>query len=276
MLYPSNNVNKIINRIIWVTQKNIEVEENRALKKEELKEKIRRSNSPPKMDYIKKIKSISIWIFIVPFISINACLLIITKFHQILAPGVPIHSSMLPYIDGGVSISRVVRNYPLYLIFKPAMFFTSFLLIKYWLYTKEIIKSFDPHHKHIKKILFFGISSAICLTIHSIFLGIKIDHDLYKFLRRVIMLLFIIFELVAQAYLIATYLELKKKLEIVIHQKILLIKKNLITVLIIASVIAIPFLPFNNFKLLKHALEWNLFLGVITFYLLTFFMWKKK
>ena len=44
MLYPSNNVNKIINRIIWVTQRNIEVEENRAQKKEEQKEKIKRSN----------------------------------------------------------------------------------------------------------------------------------------------------------------------------------------------------------------------------------------
>ena len=46
MLYPSNNVNKIINRIVWVTQKNIEAEENRAQKKEELKEKIRKSSSP--------------------------------------------------------------------------------------------------------------------------------------------------------------------------------------------------------------------------------------
>jgi len=41
MLYPSNYVNKINNRIIWVTQKSTEVEENRALKKEEQKEKIR-------------------------------------------------------------------------------------------------------------------------------------------------------------------------------------------------------------------------------------------
>jgi len=41
MLYPFNNVNKIINRIVWVTQRNIEVEENRALKKEELKEKLK-------------------------------------------------------------------------------------------------------------------------------------------------------------------------------------------------------------------------------------------
>ena len=45
MLYPCNNVNKIINRIVWVTQKNIEAEENRAQKKEELKEKIRKNNS---------------------------------------------------------------------------------------------------------------------------------------------------------------------------------------------------------------------------------------
>jgi len=41
MLYPCNNVNKIIYRIAWVTQKNIEVEENRVLKKEELKEKLK-------------------------------------------------------------------------------------------------------------------------------------------------------------------------------------------------------------------------------------------
>jgi len=44
MLYPWNYVNKINNRIIWVTQKSIEVEENRALKKEEQKEKIRKNN----------------------------------------------------------------------------------------------------------------------------------------------------------------------------------------------------------------------------------------
>ena len=44
MLYPSNNVNKIINRIIWVTQKNIEVVEKWALKKEEHEKKIKKSN----------------------------------------------------------------------------------------------------------------------------------------------------------------------------------------------------------------------------------------
>jgi len=228
------------------------------------------------MDSIHKVKSISIWIFIIPFVSINLCLLIVTKFHEILAPGVPIHSSILPYFDGGVSISRTVRNYPLYLIFKPAMFLTSYLLIKYWISTKDIINHFNPGHKHIKKIVFFGIASAIFLTIHSLFLGIKIDNDFYKLSRRVVMLAFIIFELVAQAYLVATFLDLKEKLQLHINEKFLKIKKNLITVLITVSFIALPFLPFNNFKFIKHALEWDLFLGIIIFYLLTFCMWKKN
>ena len=59
MLYPSNYVNKIINRIIWVTQKNTEVEENRAQKKEELKEKIRKSNPFKWIRFLKLNPSVS-------------------------------------------------------------------------------------------------------------------------------------------------------------------------------------------------------------------------
>ena len=38
----------------------------------------------------------------------------------------------IPYIDGGVSISRTARTYPAYLIFKPGMIITAIFLIKYW------------------------------------------------------------------------------------------------------------------------------------------------
>ena len=230
------------------------------------------------MDSIHKVKSISIWIFIIPFVSINLCLLIVTKFHEILAPGVPIHSSILPYFDGGVSISRTVRNYPLYLIFKPAMFLTSYLLIKYWISTKDIINHFNPGHKHIKKIVFFGIASAIFLTIHSLFLGIKIDNDFYKLSRRIVMLSFIIFELVAQAYLVAALYSFKDQLIKFINFKVLKLKLILVSTLIVVAIIAIPIIswPGDTFKFLKHALEWDYFLGVVTFYLLTYFMWRKK
>ena len=227
------------------------------------------------MNSIDKVKSISVWIFIIPFISVNSCLLIVTNFHQMLEPGVPIFPTF-PYFDGGVSISRTVRNYPLYLIFKPAMFITSYLLIRYWLNTKNIINHFQNDYIHVKKIVFFGVTSAILLTLHSIFLGIKFDNDLYKLFRRVVMLSFIIFELVAQAYLIKFFYEVRHKLNNYINITYLKTKRILITFLIIISIITLPFLPFDNFKFLKHAIEWNVFLGVIIFYLLTHLMWKKN
>ena len=226
------------------------------------------------MTSIQKVRSISVWVFIIPFFSINICLLIITNFHQILEPGVPIFPTF-PYLDGGVSISRTVRNFPMYLIFKPAMFVTSYFLVRYWLNTKNIIEKFKDNYSNKNKIIFFGVGSAVLLSIHAIFLGIKFDNDFYKLFRRVVMLSFIIFELIAQAYLIKFFYEVKNDLKNFINIFYLKIKRILITALITISVIALPFLPFDNFKFLKHALEWNVFLGVIIFYLLTHLMWKK-
>ena len=234
------------------------------------------------MDSINKVKSISIWIFIVPFFAINACLVLITQFHGLFS-NEDILVNTIPYFDGGASISRTARVFPTYLIFKPAMFLTAYLLIKYWIYNKKIISSIYGEHKHVKKILFFGIASAVCLVLHSIFLGIKYDYDLYKLFRRVVMLMFIIFEIVAQAYLVATLYSFREKLFNFINRKILIMKIILVSTLIIVAIISIPiislpgdiFLGFN-LKSFKHALEWDYFIGVICFYLLTFFMWKKQ
>ncbi len=234
------------------------------------------------MEQIKKVKSISIWIFIIPFIAVNTCLILITQFHGIFPDQESIIHNTFPYFDGGASISRTARPYPSWLVFKPAMFITSFLLIKYWLINKDIVLSFDKNHKNLNKIVYFGIASAVALTIHSIFLGIKFDNDFYKLFRRVVMLMFIIFEIVAQAYLVSTLYSFKNKLSKYINKIYLTLKIFLVSILIIVAVISIPIvsLPGDNFfgfnlKHFKHGLEWNYFLGVITFYLFTFFMWKK-
>ena len=234
------------------------------------------------MKSIEKTKSISIWIFIVPFVAVNVCLLLVTQFHSLFPNQEDIIHNTFPYFDGGASISRTARPYPSWLIFKPAMFLTSYLLIKYWLFNRDIIFFFKSDHKNIKKIVFFGIASAIALTVHSIFLGIKFDNDLYKLFRRVVMLSFIVFEIVAQAYLVATFWSFKEKLKDYINPVVLSLKIILVSILIIIAVITIPIisLPGDDFfgiqlKFFKHALEWDYFIGVITFYLLTFFMWRK-
>ena len=235
------------------------------------------------MEHINKAKLISIWIFILPFLAVNTCLILVTQFHSLFPNQVDIIHNTFPYFDGGASISRTARPYPSWLIFKPLMIFTSFLLVKYWIYNREIINFFSKDHKNIKKIFFFGVASAIFLTLHSIFLGIKFDNDLYKLFRRVILLSFIIFEIVAQAYLVSTLYSFKENIYSYLNLNILKIKIVLVSILIIVAVISIPIisLPGDEFmgitlKFLKHGLEWNYFLGVITFYLLTFFMWKKN
>tara|TARA_Y100000590_G_scaffold4765_1_gene6448 strand:- start:2793 stop:3500 length:708 start_codon:yes stop_codon:yes gene_type:complete len=235
------------------------------------------------MEEINKVKSMSIWVFLVPFVAVNTCLILVTQFHELFPNQQDVLINTIPYFDGGASISRTARPYPSWLVFKPAMFLTAFLLIKYWLYNKKIIEFFNPSHKYVRKVIFFGIASAIALIVHSIFLGIKFDNDLYKLFRRVIMLSFIIFEIAAQAYLVATFYSFKEKLNDFINIKFLKLKFALVTSLIVIALISIPiislpgdyFLGFN-LKFFKHALEWDYFIGVISFYLLTFFMWKKN
>ena len=228
------------------------------------------------MDTINKVKSISIWIFIVPFLAVNTCLILITSFHELFPNKAQIIGFTIPYIDGGTSISRTARVFPTYLIFKPAMFLTAYLLIRYWLYIKDIILNIHGEHQNLRKILIFGIGSAISLVIHSIFLGIKFDYDLYKLFRRVIMLVFIIFEVVAQAYLVITLYSIKNKLLSFINLKYLKLKAILVSILVFVMIVSIPIVTMPGNKHIKHALEWDFFLGVIFFYVLTFFMWKKK
>lgn len=249
------------------------------------------------MNNIYSIKNSSISIFLFSFISVNLCLIFSQVFvyiehtnpelsgvyfrdWKIFEVGDAIGEKglpwIIPYFDGTASISRVVRVFPNYLIFKPAMWLTGFFLIRYWLLNKKVLHSLGIFNKDVKKFVFFGISSAIFLIIHSIFLGIKFDFTIYKLFRRVILVLFIIFEITAQFYLIKVFYQNMEILNRYIKDNILLLKKILVYTLIVVAVLIFPFLPFNNLKTLKHILEWNYFIGVITFYLLTFFMWKKQ
>ena len=226
------------------------------------------------MENINKIKKLSIWIFVVPFISLNACLILITNFHQFFNLEHVILPT-IPYIDGGTSISRTARVFPTYLIFKPAMFITAFFLIQYWRFNYYLMEKINPYLNYNKFFLFFGITSAIFLVLHSIFLGIKFDNDLYKLFRRTVILSFIIFEIVAQTLLVINFYKVKEEIKKLTNIKILNFKIGLVVILIIVAIVSIPYITATGYTRFKHALEWNYFVGVISFYMLTFFFWKK-
>ena len=227
------------------------------------------------MENINKIKKLSIWIFIVPFIAINTCLILITNFHQFFNLEHVVLPT-IPYIDGGTSISRTARVFPTYLIFKPAMFITAFFLIQYWRFNSDLMGKISPYLNYKKFFLFFGVGSAIFLVLHSIFLGVKFDNDFYKLFRRVLILVFIIFEVIAQTILVINFYKIKKQIRNFINSKILNFKICLVLILIFVAIVSLPFITATGYTRLKHALEWNYFVGVISFYMLTFFFWKKQ
>ena len=149
------------------------------------------------MPNISKIRSLSLWVFIIPLITINACLIVVTVFQQYVPHGVGIGPTF-PYFDGGTSISRTARNFPTNLIFKPGMIITSLLLIRYWILNKELLSVIEPINiKSVNYFYIFGILSAVFLILHAIFLGIKFDNNLYKLFRKLVLLAFIIFEIEA-------------------------------------------------------------------------------
>tara|TARA_E500000178_G_C16732013_1_gene622003 strand:+ start:59 stop:760 length:702 start_codon:yes stop_codon:yes gene_type:complete len=231
------------------------------------------------MSKIAQIRKLSLWIFFIPLVAINLCLYIsqnpeflnntIFEVDQIGRSGFSI-----PYLDGGLSISRASRAFPQYLIFKPAMFVTSIILYFYWLNNNNLVNEYKSTNINYK-FKTFGILSAVFLTIHSIFLGIKFDYQIYKLMRRVVLLLFIIFELIAQGILVYHFFKIKNKIAPFVNNKVLILKTILVLVLAIIALLSLPILLDKGNTHFKHALEWNYFVGVIFFYFLSRLFWKR-
>ena len=230
------------------------------------------------MHNINRIKILSVWIFILPLVVLNLCLFVSVNYHLFentifLVDQIGRSGFTIPYIDGSLSISRAARTYPAYLLFKPGMIITSIFLIKYWIANNKLFLTLNKNG-YRKFFLFFGVGSAIFLICHSLFLGINFENDFYKFFRRFILLGFILFELIAQTFLVINLVKIKKNIENLINKKILLLKVILVSVLVIVALLSAPILNSSEYTHFKHALEWNYFLGIVSFYLLTSIFWK--
>ena len=233
------------------------------------------------MELRTQIKKLSLWIFIIPLVAINLCLFISVNFEIfentfLSVDQIGRSGNTFPYLDGGVSISRTARTYPTYLIFKPSMIFASILLIIYWMKTNKLINFYADIENKNNLFKIFGILSAAFLIIHSILLGGKFDYDIYKFFRRFVLLGFIIFEIVAQSLLVYRFFKLKSLILNDINNYVLTLKIILVSVLVIVAIASFPIVVTSGNVHFKHALEWNYFVGVILFYLLTFMFWKKN
>jgi hypothetical protein len=156
------------------------------------------------------------------------------------------------------------------------MTITAVLLCFYWHKTNFLINKFKNIKFKNNTFMVFGFLSAIFLLIHSVLLGVETDVKIFKFLRRVVLVGFIIFEIIAQSLLVVNIYKLKARLKNYLNLNILKIKILLVSVLIFIAIISIPLLIVSGNVHFKHGLEWNYFIGVIMFYLLTSLLWKNK
>ena len=232
------------------------------------------------MKEITQIRSLSLWIFLVPLFAVNICLLISVNFElfedtlftvdQIGRSGFTI-----PYLDGSLSISRASRTFPQYLVFKPGMVITAILLCFYWYKNNLLINHFKDTRFKKNAFMIYGVLSAFFLLIHSILLGLETDIKIFKLLRRVVLLGFIIFEIVAQSLLVLNFYSIKIKFKDYFNLNILKLKILLVSLLIFVAIISVPLLIVNGNVHFKHGLEWNYFVGVVFFYFLTSRLWIK-
>ena len=231
------------------------------------------------MNEITQIRKLSLWIFFTPLIAINLCLFISQNYEFLEGTIFTVDqlgrsAFSIPYLDGSLSISRASRTFPQYLIFKPTMIITAILLYYYWNNNNRLVNKYKITNINYK-FKTFGILSAVFLAIHSIFLGIKFDIQIYKLMRRVVLLFFIIFEIIAQGILVYHFFKIKDKISRLINKKVLILKAILVSILAFVAILSLPILLDKGNTHFKHALEWNYFVGVVIFYLLSRFFWKR-
>ena len=156
---------------------------------------------------------------------------------------------------------------------------SAFLLFLFW---KSYLDLFsDLKNKNIlvkfsKKFFYFGVFSCIFLILHATFLGVDFDSKLFDKMRRLIIILFIFFEICAQILLTKNLFVFKEELKKYINPLILKIKIIFVTIVFFITCAAFIILAFGDpSTAFKHILEWNYFTFLLLFYLLSTLFWKK-
>ena len=158
------------------------------------------------------LKRLSLGLFIIPSVTIILCL-ITTIYLNIL-------DLCNPFINGCYSISRVGRSYPAILIFKPMMVITIVLMIVYFFEHYRIFKKFLINKIYLNLILLSGLVSSFSLLVYIIFLGVE-GSEIWRFMRRGGIFIYIISLIISQFLIILTYLKIKKDYQVIISSKII-------------------------------------------------------
>ena len=159
-------------------------------------------------------------------------------------------------------------------VFKPLLFISVILMYLYWRSYNYLF--FEILNSRKNKFVFFGIASAILLFFHVLFLGMEIDNKIFKLLRKLIIVFFILSEIIAQFLLSIQLFKNKKNLNNYCNSYIINIKLLFVIMITTISVLVLFILIIYDLpSKVDYILEWNYFAGLLFYYLLSALMWKK-
>ena len=184
-----------------------------------------------------------------------------------------------PYFYGEVSISRTARYFPAILVFKSLIILSAVMLFLYWKNNLNLFRELRNENtllKFSKSFFYLGVFSCIFLILHATFLGLDIDSKLFAKIRKLIIVLFILFEILAQITLTKILYKCREELKKYINFSILRIKIVFVTMVFFITCVAFTILAFGDPSTsFKHILEWNYFSLLLIFYLLSYLLWKR-
>ena len=181
-----------------------------------------------------------------------------------------------PILYGESSISNIVKRYPIKIIFKPLMYLSIIFMVAYWIYYNLILNKL-LNKKKINIFFIFGMLSAIFLLLHIIFLGWVFESEILTKLRRSYIVFFILFEVLAQAFLIKEIFKKKSEMLEYINSIVVYAKLIFVSLICLSTLIILMLLIFYNLdSKFDYILEWNYFLLLLLFYFLSSIMWKRK
>ena len=149
-------------------------------------------------------------------------------------------------------------------------------MIMYWSFYNNVLNSIFQI-KRTNIFLIFGILSAIFLFLHVYFLGQKYEAEVFNKIRRSYIVFFILFEILAQAYLLKIIWKKRNDLKNYFYRSILISKLSFVIFVALISFTILTILIFKNLSAkVDYILEWNYFLILLIYYLLSFLIWKKS
>ena len=216
------------------------------------------------------LRALALLCFILPILTVIVSYFFSIKLHLV--------SYCIPIFEGCTSISRVGRNYPINIFFKPMMFLYSYLLFLYWY---NFLKKLKGINLEEKKFFWLSLLSVIFLILYITFLG---ENKIYTFFRRIGIYIYILFTVVMQ-FLISkklyfNYKNINNKKKILNNFNIKFIKLNyfLTYFLILSGMLLLPVLimKIDTFPQLKNIISWNYFTLIQFFFLFSFLGFKKN